>query len=175
MVNQQQFLRQRVVIAPHLAVRDDADLQVGWKYTGLFLPALVLALAGLIGLFAFVGSRLIPRGDGVLLGLLGPVVLLVLMRKLSVLRLELDERGIHIKRLLATTETILWDDIEAVQPVTRKTLVEEGWLCWPPKEQTFSMTAQGHYRIRHRKGVFFFPPADPQQFERTVAAFRTHR
>jgi len=173
MLQQQQLLRQRVVIAPHLAVRDDADLRVGWMYTGLFLPVFALALAGLIALFAFAGARLFPGGDGILLGLLGPVVLLVLLRKLSVHRLELDGRGIHIKRLLAATETISWDDVEAVQPVTRKTLVQEGWLCWPPKDQTFSMTAQGHYRIRHRKGVFFFPPADPAQFERAVAQFRS--
>ena len=174
MQNQQQRVRQRIVIAPHLQARDDVDLKVGWRYAALFLPVFALAMLALIAVLGWVGYLL--RGfDGTFLGLLGPLLMLYWMRKVSVLRLELDEHGVHIKRLLSSTETIAWDQIESVQSVTRKELVEEGWLCWPPKEQTFSMTAQGHYRIRHKNGVFYYPPADPQAFEAAVAQFRNVR
>jgi hypothetical protein len=175
---QQQALRksqEKIVIQPHLPPRDQADRKIGWTYAAITFPLMLLAMLALIAGFGWLGSVLFHSPDGGLLALLGPLAFLFMLRKISVLRLELDERGIHIKRLLAPTETILWEHVEEVRPVSRKELVMEGWMCWPPKEQTFSMTAQGHYRIRHKRGVFFFPPADPQVFERSVAQLRPTR
>lgn len=162
----------RVVIPPHLQPRDQADLKIGWTYAAITFPLMLLAMLVMVVGFGWLGSVLLHSPDGGLLALLGPLVFVFLLRKISVLRLELDERGIHVKRLLAPTETIPWDQVEAVAPVSRKELVMDGWVCWPPKEQTFSMTAQGHYKIRHQRGTFYFPPADPQLFEHTVAQLR---
>jgi hypothetical protein len=166
--------QERIVIQPHLPPRDQADLKIGWTYAAITFPLLLLAMIAMVALFGWLGSA-VAGISGSFLALLGPLVFVFLLRKISVLRLELDESGLHIKRLLAPTETIPWSEIESIEPVSRKTLVLEGWVCWPPKEQTFSMTAQGHYRIRHRKGFFFFPPAEPGTFERSVAHFRQRR
>ncbi len=162
----------RVVIQPHLPPRDEADVKIGWTYAAVTFPLMLLAMVAMIAGFAWLGSALLHSANGGIFALLGPLVFVFLLRKISVLRLELDERGVHIKRLLAPTETIAWDKIEEISSVSRKELVLEGWVCWPPKEQTFSMTAQGHYKIRHSRGTFYFPPADPQLFERTVAQLR---
>jgi hypothetical protein len=164
--------QERIVIQPHLPPRDQADVKVGWTYAAITFPLLLLGMLALVALFGWLGSALFASANGGLLALLGPFLFLVMLRKISVLRLELDERGVHIKRLLAPTEVIPWSEIEGIEPVSRKTLVLDGWACWPPKEQTFSMTAQGHYRIRHKRGFFFFPPAEPQTFERAVAHFQ---
>jgi hypothetical protein len=165
----------RIVVQPHLPPRDQADVKIGWTYAAITFPLLLLSMIAMVALFGWLGSVLFAGATGGFMALLGPLVFLFLLRKISVLRLELDERGVHIKRLLAPTELIPWSEIESIEPVSRKTLVLDGWVCWPPKEQTFSMTAQGHYRIRHRKGFFFFPPADPSQFERSVAHFQSAR
>lgn len=164
--------QERVVIAPHIAARDEADVRVGRMYAAITFPLLLLAMLALIAGFGWLGALLFGVVNGSWLGLVGPLVFLFLMRKVSVLRLELDSQGIHIKRLLAPTETIAWSEIEEIKAVSRKELVMEGWVCWPPREQTFSMTAQGHYKIRHKDGFFFFPPADPAHFEATVNQFR---
>lgn len=175
---QQQAVRQsqeRIVIQPHLPPRDQADLKIGWIYAAVTFPLLLLTMLATVALFGWLGSVLFAGPSGGFLALLGPLAFLLMLRKISVLRLELDTHGVHVKRLLAPTETIPWSEIESIEPVSRKTLVMEGWVCWPPKEQTFSMTAQGHYRIRHRRGFFFFPPADPDQFERSIAQLRHRR
>lgn len=164
--------QQRVVVQPHLPPRDDADVKIGWTYAAITFPLLLLSMVALIALSGWLGTLAFGVLNGAWLALLGPLVFLFLLRKISVLRLELDSHGVHIKRLLAPTETIPWSEIEEIRPVGRKELVMEGWVCWPPKEQTFSMTAQGHYKVRHKKGFFFFPPADPQQFEQSVNALR---
>ncbi|MCX6365381.1 MAG: hypothetical protein NTX57_01580 [Armatimonadetes bacterium] len=175
---QQQALRQtqqRVIIQPHLPPRDQADVKIGWTYAAITFPLMLLTMLAMIAGFGWLGSVLFHSPEGGLLALLGPLAFVFMLRKISVVRLELDERGVHIKRLLAPTETIAWDQIEEICPVSRKELVTEGWICWPPKEQTFSMTAQGHYKIRHKRGTFYFPPADPQHFERSVASLRSAR
>ena len=177
-MSQQQVTRQtqeRVVIQPHLSARDLSDLKIGGIYAAITFPLLLLSILALVALFGWLGSALFSSAIGGLLALLAPLVFLFSLRKISVLRLELDAQGVHIKRLLAPTESIPWSEIESIEPVSRKTLVLDGWACWPPKEQTFSMTAQGHYRIRHKRGFFFFPPARPEQFEHAVSRLRPPR
>lgn len=164
--------QERIVIAPHLQPRDEADVKIGWTYAAITFPLLVLGMLALIAAFGWIGALLFGSFNGSWLAILGPVAFVFLLRKISVLRLELDTEGVHIKRLLAPTETIAWSEIEEIKPVGRKELVMDGWACWPPREQTFSMTAQGHYKIRHKNGFFFFPPADPQHFEQTVNQLR---
>lgn len=152
-----------VVVKPHIPPRDGAD--------GV--------IAATVGCFQTLVLFLLPSAVvGLLTGklLFGIVVygaFYGLWLLLSVARLELSPAGIRFVRVLGTPKFLTWSEISVVEPVSPRELVLLGWL-WPPfpaREMTFSLTCKGHYAIRHGGGVTYFPPSQPEEFERRIAEY----
>jgi hypothetical protein len=105
----------------------------------------------------------------------GLMVVLVAIAMTVVHWMRLDARGITLGRRSGGPRFVAWNDVTGIRPATRREVIVDGWL-WPPvppREATRCPSSLGHFRIDHRGGHLYFPPADPAQFLGAVEHWRS--
>jgi hypothetical protein len=149
-------------ILPAVGVRDGED---GLLSLVAAVAMMVMCVAG-AALPAGIAYVFTGSAHAAWVGLYAGWMLVVATVVLTVVHwMRIDERGITLGRRVGR-KFVAWEDVTEIRPATRREVVVDGWL-WPPvppREATRCLSSIGHYRIDHRGGHFYFPPADEHQF-----------
>ena len=151
------------IIKPHLVPRDLVDVAIGLPHGLLFGAVGPLLIAGLVGVVFWTLGAPPVTAFGVAVAVYLAFAVLVLCW--TVRYLELGTEGIRFARIVGRPAFVPWADVEEIAPASRREVVRRGWFSIPPTEASPSLTAKGHYRIRYRGGVQYFPPTDIGAFE----------
>lgn len=139
--------------------------------SGVAIIAMVSAMAAFPGLaaYALTGSS----AAGMWGFMAGWIAAIYVMLFTLVHWLRIDAVGLRLGRH-AGLRVVRWEDVTGIRPASRREVILHGWLFppVPPREATRCSSSLGHYRIDHRRGYFYFPPADEKQFLGAVEFWR---
>lgn len=147
-----------LVMPPRFLPRDLLDICLGLPI-GLFQTAILL---GLPAILAYIPTRSTVIAF-VAFCVANGIFLLFVVR-----RITMTTDGIRFHRILGSPKFLSWDRIKSIKLASRSELIVHGWLwpIFPSREITFSLSAIQHYRVTWQSGFCYYPPADPQQFEK---------
>lgn len=152
-------------LKPRVSPGSVGDLCIGLL---LVLPtqALVLVGAPYLALEALNGTAR-----------LRPIVLAVAVAfyLFRVTHLTLSSEGIRFHRILGGPKFLPWKRVRSIVPASRSEVVLKGWLwpIFPAREMSSSLSSLGHYRIEWDKGSCYFPPTQPEAFEKFFKQYLT--
>ena len=152
-----------VLLRPHLNTRSTADLNRTFR-AGALLMLELLALPLLVAAAVYTVSRstVLALVGGIVVFYPLSMVLSIVVTLSTVHWLRIDAAGLTFGRALGRHRRLPWGSITEIAPAPADEVVRRGWL-WPPvppREATRSMSAEGHFRIRTRERVLYYPPAD---------------
>ena len=96
------------------------------------------------------------------------LVFLAVVISVTVRHIEVSGKGIRFVRLLGSPRFLTWAEIQSIKPVGRREILVKGWLSFPPREATASMTSKGHYKFQWKDGYCYYPPRDIAEFHEIV-------
>lgn len=155
-----------MTITPRVLPCDVLDVLIAvpvgtFQVTALFaLPALIVGttISSAAGLLTFV--------------FLYAVSLLFMVRTL-----EIEQDGLHFRRVLGSPKVLLWTQILSIDEAPRWELVFRGWLwpLFPARELTACLSAKHHFRIKWQGGFCYYPPRNVDEFKSAVTEFMKSR
>jgi len=152
-----------IVIKPRVWPLNFSDLVISVLVTVPFMTCLFVLPSALM--FLLSGS--------LWLAFLTSFVVYIAFVLFTVWNISLSSEGIRFARLLGNPRFIAWRDIVAVEKAPRRELICKGWLWFPIREMTTSLSSFGHYRIAWKTGFCYYPPADGMSFEKIVSQYRS--
>jgi len=155
-------------IKPRTLPRDFSDVLIG----------LFVALPVQVATLFFLPSGLVWWITGSpILGFLTLLVIYAVWLCFTVWSLELSADGIRFARFCGAPKFLRWEDITDISEAPRREVVIHGWLwpMFPAREMTPALSALGHFRIRWRYGISYFPPAQTEEFRRQIDEFRAKK
>jgi hypothetical protein len=162
--------RPYTLIHPRVGIEDARDGLLT-AAAGIAILAMLAVPAALVAavVYAAAGTMDVARFAG-MMTLLGTMLT---ASATTVFWMKVDERGITLGRR-AGRRFVGWDEVTGIRPATRREVIVDGWL-WPPvppREATRCFSSIGHYRVDHRGGHFYYPPADAAQLLEAVDRWR---
>lgn len=154
-------LESSVFVLPHVSPRDLGDFCLGGlvallQLAFLFTPPSLLVLYATRSIFAAIVTLVSAAAPFGLTAVRG---------------LDLSAEGIRFRRRFGSPKLLRWNQITSIEPVSALEVVLRGSF-WPipPRECCATFTLRGHYRISWKGNYCYFPPADPDLFERYVTS-----
>jgi hypothetical protein len=133
------------------------------------VPVATLQLAAAFGLPTLIVAVTVNSAAGVL----AFVVMYIVWLLFTVRSLDIDQNGMHFRRVFGNPTTLPWSRIDSVEEVSRREVVLHGWLwpLFPAREMTACLSAKHHFRIRWPEGFCYYPPDKVDEFKSAVSEF----
>ena len=154
----------QVKIKPRIMPRSFTDLCIN---VFIAVPMQIVPVFVLPGLFVYFLSGSKNLTEATLMAIY------LMFVAFSVWGVTLSKEGIRFHRILGKPKLLPWDVIKSIEIAPRRELILKGWLwpLFPHREMSASLTSVGHYRISWGEDCYYYPPNDPEVFERYLGKY----